>query len=148
MWNFKFLFQRPLWRSWKQMDLTCHNLKGSSLIMFKQIGMMFTSLVEKLLFAIKIIVCDYYSCKQQLQMTYLSYKWLIAKGNFSTNALCLVHKKSLPNHCTTKKELVFSIGFNPWKFTLIGLFNCDNGRQNIWKSTKTIRIPKKIDEKM
>jgi hypothetical protein len=42
--------------------------------MFKQIGMMFTSLVEKLLFATKIIVCDYYSCKQQLQMTYLSHK--------------------------------------------------------------------------
>jgi hypothetical protein len=46
------------------MDLTCHNLKGSSLIMLKQIGMMSASLVEKLLFATKIVVCDYYSCER------------------------------------------------------------------------------------
>jgi len=57
------------------MDLTCQNSKGSSLIMFKQIGMMFTSLVEKLLFATKIIIfVNYYSHKQQLQMTYLNHK--------------------------------------------------------------------------
>jgi hypothetical protein len=65
--------------------------------MFKQIGMMSASLVEKLLFVTKIIICDYYSPNNNYKWHILitndnfNYKWLVAKGNFPTNALCLVH---------------------------------------------------------
>ncbi len=38
--------------------------------------------------------------------------------------LCLAHQKTFPNHCTTKKKLVFSIGFSPWKCTPISSFRC------------------------
>jgi hypothetical protein len=42
MWNLKFLYGGPLWRSWKKIELTCHNVKCSWLIMFKQTRMLFT----------------------------------------------------------------------------------------------------------
>jgi hypothetical protein len=38
--------------------------------------------------------------------------------------LCLAHEETLPNHYTTKKKLVFSIRFNPWRSTLISSFEC------------------------
>ncbi len=85
-------------------SLTCHNLKGSSLIVLKQIGMLST--------------------------------------------LCFAHHETLPNHYITKKKLVFSIRFNPWRFTPIGLFGCHTCEQNTWKFTKTTRIPKHLMTQM
>jgi hypothetical protein len=45
-------------------------------------------------------------------------------------------------------ELVFSIGFSVWKFTLIDLFKCFIRGKNRWKFATIIRIPKHFMKQM
>ncbi len=58
--------------------------------------------------------------------------------------LCLAHLETFPNHCRTKNELVFSIGFSLWKFHTIRLIQMPNLRAkhmeicNDYKNSKTL----------